>query len=393
MERSIFDVIREPRRLAALQAEWDDLFRRAPGAGIYQSFNWCWTAWETMFGPAGARLCCLVLRRADRLVLAWPFAIVPYHRFWSVARQLGSPGDYPEMLVDGGPDRAQLAELAWAHLRKTCSADLVLLEHVRSGSLLGHALQSDGARPRQTEPAPYVDWNEFPDFATYWRSRGKSFRGHIDRRQRRLQELGPVSFSVESHPEAIAELFSWLLLTKRDWLARRRQAPAAWMQMTGYPEFLRAVQGRLGDGAVKAFTLKLGERILAVHLSLVDDGGILFLHPAYDTEFLAYTPGSLLHRHTLAWACERSLNFDFLWGGQDYKQRFANRNCDVFDTLVPVSPKGKLFCRLKEAQASATAELLRHNVSAGRAWLASRAGRIIPANAGRTPPTVQPSED
>src|SRR5206468_4188970 len=89
------EIVGAPDAFRALEPEWDRLYARAASPYLTQSFEWNLCSWETFVQPVGGRLRCVVVRAQGSVVLIWPFAVTPYHRFWRVARSLATgAGDY-----------------------------------------------------------------------------------------------------------------------------------------------------------------------------------------------------------------------------------------------------------------------------------------------------------
>jgi CelD/BcsL family acetyltransferase involved in cellulose biosynthesis len=71
-----------------LCTEWDDLWRRSPGASAVQTFSCCFYTWKYIAKPAKRKLFCIVARENGAAVFIWP--LVKYRKaFWSIIRPLG----------------------------------------------------------------------------------------------------------------------------------------------------------------------------------------------------------------------------------------------------------------------------------------------------------------
>src|SRR5690242_20406557 len=107
--------------------EWDDLWRRSPGAGVFQTFSCCFYTWKYIAKPAKRKLFCIVARENGAAVFIWP--LVKYRKaFWSIIRPLGpSAVEYTRPLVEESDKADYYASIAWQLLRTTCRADIINL--------------------------------------------------------------------------------------------------------------------------------------------------------------------------------------------------------------------------------------------------------------------------
>lgn len=145
-ENDRFEVVTDSDAFKALESDWDDLCLRSSRVRFTQSFAWRCTTWEQVEGPQARWLHCIVARNRDRAVLIWPFIV--YRRdHLVVASPLGCAySEYPDPLVEDGPESGQRIEAAWKTLRNTCGCDLVRFRHVRKGSPLHRFLTGKAAK-------------------------------------------------------------------------------------------------------------------------------------------------------------------------------------------------------------------------------------------------------
>ncbi|MBV9734296.1 MAG: GNAT family N-acetyltransferase [Acidisphaera sp.] len=344
-----------------LREEWRRLFARARTPYASQGFEWSRCVWETMLRPRGGRLRCVVIRAGGRLRLAWPTAVLPHHRFWSVLVPLGS-GEYTDVLAEDGPDARELAASAWKALRSRCRADFIFLERVRVGSLLSVALGEAGLPPSRLRPAPCVTWNCAGNEAAwdgYYRGLAKNLRSQTERRRRRLAERGSLAFEVVGEGERYRVLAAWMLAQKASWLTRTGRH-SEWIGSPEYAAFVQAIPhylaanpsggvGAVDMGAVKMFALCQGDAVLAAELNCISGHVVEFINGAYDPAYEQLSPGHILRAHTLRWAFDRGLTYDFRPGEERYKDAYANDGCDTANYYLTNSLRGRLHQHLGAA--------------------------------------------
>jgi len=247
-------------------------------------------------------------------------------------------GDYIDFLFEPSPEAETFAKLAWQN--RSWKADLALIGRVRVSSLLHRVLAGQAVIPVQSQPARYLEWDQFTDWTAYYRS--LSERRSIASRQRKLVERGNVSFEAANEVSEVWKLSEWMVRHKEVWLAAKG-GPSPWVGSRSYEKFLFSAPGDLRkDGSIAAFALLLDGRPIAVQICVIGMSRLIRLHDAYDQEFRAFSPQHILTIRVMEWAYERRLAVDFCFGAEPYKKVFLPGNCPVEDYRIANSQFGKL---------------------------------------------------
>jgi CelD/BcsL family acetyltransferase involved in cellulose biosynthesis len=149
----------------------------------------------------------------------------------------------------------------------------------------------------------------------------------------------------------------------------------------GLEDFYRETTRRLGDGPVHLSALLLDDKVLAAHWGYVAADRFYHLMPAHETgEWLAYAPGRLLNEWLLEWSIGRGLKFfDFGIGDEPYKFDYCDVHVPLYDALLPVSAKGRLYAGMQRLKLNAKL-LLRASplapalIAARNGWRSLRSG-------------------
>jgi CelD/BcsL family acetyltransferase involved in cellulose biosynthesis len=331
----------DPAELYALRTDWADLFQRANGRDVSQSFEWKWCAWKTTAHAAGARLFCLAIRQHGRLILVWPFTLLRHHGLWRVAKPLGTCLDYADVLIDAHA-RPDLLAYAWRCIRGEIGTDLILIDRVRSDSALRTMLFCERARLVAAQPVTYVCWDSYNDWESYWRSRTESLRKNVRRQIGQLRACGSLQFNVLEPGPALHEIVDWVFLHKKAWLALKSKGVAPWMRTAAHANFLRsAIGGVARFGNLIGFSLTLDGQPIAAQINVLSAQSMACMHATYDHAFARSSPGRVLQKFVLNWAFERRLLFDYMFGSEAYKFAFANRACDVVTLGYPQTAWGR----------------------------------------------------
>jgi CelD/BcsL family acetyltransferase involved in cellulose biosynthesis len=361
------EVVKDPGALQALQPDWDGLYQRADRPYLSQSFEWAWCAWETLAKPRDGRLHCIAIREDSRLVLVWPLFILRRRHFWKAVLPLNMSLDYTDLLVEALPHAGSLAALAWRTLWETAGADLILVERVRTDSLLHQVLLTDRADHTETQCVRYVSWDGIDTWDAY-HARLPS-RRELDRKFRRLCECGEVALELIEDPKRQCEMIDWLLRHKEDWVAEKGLRPV-WRDEP-LQEFLIAVSRRVSRfGKLLTFALTLDREPIAVRTLAVDAHRMVSFHITHEPRWSKYSPGNLLLRHTLKWAFERQLLVDLNRGADlTHKKDFCNQEVEILSRRYAASGWGHVgmklhpyFARLREQLWTYLAPLRRNRV-------------------------------
>ncbi len=344
------EIVRDTSGLDKLRGDWEALFSRAERPHLSQSFEWCWSAWTMIVHPSGGRLHCIIVRSDGRIVLIFPMVIISNHLLWKIAVPLGTHGDYADVLVETLPNRYHLILSAWRAFCKNCCADVIQVDHARIHSALYKVLISEIKQPKRVEPAPYVAWDSYRDWESYWNSRHKSFRTDVGRRHRRLMEVGRVSFEVITGGEKYKELVEWMLVHKDNWVELKKRDRAPWIRSSQYKNFLLLVHERVRSvGELSIFALFLDGNVIAAELNRIDSNRLESIHASYDLNYAKYGPGNILAQKALEWSCNRKLTYDFLFGDNKHKRILCDGSLEVASFHVNLTYWGRVYEQLKAA--------------------------------------------
>ena len=324
-----YEIITEPNKFLSLKRHWDDLYERSTEQDLTQSFEWCRCSWETVARPQGRQLHCVVVWQGGQAALIWPF--VTHGQFPRNARPLGpETSEYSNVLVESGAEADQKILLAWGILRKSLPTDKILLPFVRTGSVLHRAIAASKIAPRAVEvwTTLYVNWEQYHDWESYYRSLKRDFRAELRRTRQRLAELGKLTFEPIHDSLQFPIILDWMFRRKTDWFARTNQN-SIWRDTNLYKNFLIAVAGTQMISQIRIFVLRLNNEIISAVLCRISKLRVENVIAVFDPRYSRYGPGQLILEDILKWTFERRLDCDFRLGNQPYKQRWTNSTSEV----------------------------------------------------------------
>lgn len=338
-------VLSDPQVLHDLRAEWLDLLGRSPRWSAAHTPDYVIQGWEIAAHDPGRRLAVVVVRRDGKLVCLWPLQV--RRQGWrTVGVHLGngSREEYAGPLVAQG-EGVETVHAALAAARK--AADVLTVYGVPEGSLAEEALRSPGGMMRSwpvrspvTSLSGALDWDSWAAKAV-----SKRLRTHLRYDRKRLTELGDLRFRRMAGAQDGPRCVNWIFERKREWLAGRPRGHRSWMHSPEGPKFFNSFASRpaadtvYGD-PVEAYALTLDDRILAACICFTSSDRVEYFTTAYDPEFGAYGPGTLIIQDCIAIAIGRRLDFDFRITQDAYKQRWVDRY-DVYQSfIIAGSPRG-----------------------------------------------------
>lgn len=336
------DVVRDLAALRELEGEWRRVYAADPEAHFFLSWPWMSKRLERRVGWS-----VLVARpSAD----APPVALFPIKQRTQTDRrgraysEITMPGrgaaDYTGFICQ--PEHEVRVGLTFAAYLLGLDWQVMSLECLRASEQRMSGLMDAFAAARMTverEPimmqgidnsrCPYA---ELPgDFDAYLAQLSSNTRQKLRRYLRKvdgttLRVTLAEPQTLELHMEALLQL----------WCARWGTQKRDRLEL-----LVRSTREELSDamdnGALFLPVLWRGETPIAALASMLDHekGHVLVQLGARDMAFEELSPGTILHAHSIRWACERGfVRYDFLRGNEAYKYAFATGERQIESLVV-----------------------------------------------------------
>jgi len=341
------EVLSGAHGLETLLPDWWRLAEQQRGSVLFQTPAVI-EIWARHFAGIRAKgLSTLVLRKARRPVLIWPLQI-ERRGFIKVVRGAGAPiGQYDDVLIDHECDVTELFSIAYESLKESLRPDLLMLERVRSDSVLHRALA--GTPPTGAlESAPFVD---LADGASAAFARRKCYAAKQHRKRvRRFEKSGAVAMQIAVDPAEAATWMAEALALKRLWLRDTGRLSRAFIR--------RATGICLADLARRLSRPDVSPRLVVAKLSL--DGKTTaieagFAHRrtfhlylrVFSPEFAYLGPGNILTERMLEWCAANGMErYDMLPPGSRNKAEWQSGEVGVADFALPVTRIGRLYAAI-----------------------------------------------
>jgi CelD/BcsL family acetyltransferase involved in cellulose biosynthesis len=182
----------------------------------------------------------------------------------------------------------------------------------------------------QMDGAPFISLPNAEDkkraIADFFGSSRKHLRQELDRRLRRLRELGEVEFIVT--PGCSAQLLkTYFDLEARGWKGRGGTA------VTDDPNVVRLHEDFANEVAARnalfVYELRFNGTTIAMSMNIRDGDTMIHWKTSYDEEYSRYAPGNLLFRQLLSDCIQDGLSeIDFLSPSTPNKRTWATGERD-----------------------------------------------------------------
>lgn len=255
--------------------------------------------------------------------------LVLWRRSWKQAAQrvllpVGHDDfDYNEPLVIAGGEAFDWSNF-WSAMLSECRKtygheyDRIELKGVRGIYVAGHSFFTE------KEECPLLDLSRLSDAGECMRTLSGGERRELERRKRNLQAIGEVSHHVydaaEDHQAAGA------LIKMLD--AHRRRWPKAYKADGFHRKLLLQL---MPAGLLHFSELRLANKAISWRFAFKDRQTFYSYMPAFDVEWMQYSPGTLHLLENIKWAIQHKYaTFDFLRGREKYKDSWSSGVISLF---------------------------------------------------------------
>jgi CelD/BcsL family acetyltransferase involved in cellulose biosynthesis len=330
-----------PSSLSTAEREtWRDLLGARADTAPFVDEDWV-TAWTQAFRPREPLLVCdrgpgqlVGLGAVQSITETWAA------RRLSVVQSLTNV-ESPRFEFLARDGRIDILERLW---RALCDGqwDVIRMEYLPMDSptlRAGITVADQLGWSRVVEPTLESPWRSLPRTAGAWdEGLKRKFKSNLRNRERRLQALGDVTFSVAADGAARRTAFDlFYALEASGWKGQRGTAIA---RRTSAKAFYDNLEERTGQ-QMWVPILSVAGRPAAAQLIRVEGRTLFLLKTAYDPEFAPYAPGQLLTARLIRYGIEHGMDtLDFLgdhmtWKA-DWEPRLRQHCC-----LMLFAPSGR----------------------------------------------------
>jgi CelD/BcsL family acetyltransferase involved in cellulose biosynthesis len=353
-EQIAFEIVRDSDGMHALREDWQRLWQASASDFYLLGFPALWRTWKQVLEPRGDTLHIVVGRLAGRVVLIWPTVVrrKRYYGIWREARWLGrDPIDYSEVLIELSAERDVWIKAALDHLIATAKVDFLYFESVRADALVHPVLARANALEEPDAPAPFADLRQYSDGSELEKRMGKRFRGSMNRRLRRLEEVGPVTFEHDPAPEGLDETVHWMNERKREWMDERGFVVGHGIEEEHGTSLIDIIRDGAAAGHTLVSRLSVNGQLIAASVNFLSNRRMYYDYGSFDLRWAKYSPGSLLLRETIRWAVDNGVEtIDLARGTDHYKLKWSDGEVPVSDYMIARTALGRLLGIVRESK-------------------------------------------
>jgi len=337
-----YEIVTDEEALLTLKEEWDDLWKRANGSH-YQSFEFCWIAWQQVARPKKRLLRCVVRRYGGKLALVWPLVIHSRLLWTCLCPLCPEAADYSGMLVDYRVPTTEWVEGAWRIAMQRCGADFLHLPYLYEGTDLYRVAANAAPLIVQVRNILYVaklsEESRNYDWTSFCNSLDTAHERKPGSVARRLGKKGQLGWRLidPCDKAAIACAIDLMLEWKRDW-SDRVGKHGAWLDSVHYRNFLvEWISSHSFSSRAHLLVISLDGVPLTSLVFCVANGRVNTVIGSFNQAYRNLSPGLLAFEYVMKWAFDRRLDVDFGPGTERYKQFWSRGNVTNVWTLRTVA--------------------------------------------------------
>lgn len=182
---------------------------------------------------------------------------------------------------------------------------------------------------------------------------------HYKKRLARFRQGGGFRLIEAATPQEVSTLIDAFFVLKGERL--RKMGIANVFDGDAMEAFFRKLFASALDTAPAPFVLhglEANGKVVAVNGLSVTDHGFVFEFSGIDDSDPATSPGYFLNYNTIEWACRLDKRlFDFSVGDEPYKRSWADVETWQFETLLPLTARGRVLALYERGRAGAVRRL------------------------------------
>jgi CelD/BcsL family acetyltransferase involved in cellulose biosynthesis len=174
---------------------------------------------------------------------------------------------------------------------------------------------------------------------------GNSFRRRLKGKERKLQKRPGYRYHVAASEADVKRLLDWFLSIKPLRMAEQK-LPNVFAE-PGVEDFIRsACMAKFAGGGhvIDIHALECDDEVIAIFAGVADGHRFSMMFNTYTMSGNSrYSPGLVLMRNIIDHYAGRGYRaLDLGIGSDDYKRLFCRSNEPIFDSFIPLSPRGRV---------------------------------------------------
>jgi CelD/BcsL family acetyltransferase involved in cellulose biosynthesis len=342
---AIISVLRSKAALVSIADDWRALGQEAGNnAGLFQSYGWI-SQWLAQYETAlmDVKPLIIVGYQSGRLVFVWPLMKSRSHGL-DVIEWLTSPsGQYGDIVLAPGLSPSDWQEAALKLLKRSESADLLRLRHVRVGSAFHAFAERHMLDASSPESAPYMELSAFKTEADYEARYNSSQRKRRKKIRKELEAFGEVEFKRLSPGTETDRAIAAAIDEKTKWLEQRGRINRI-MSCPLHMSFLQSLARNPSPDVETVVTeITAGGKPVSWEIGFRCNGTHFGYITSHVNEMTDYSPGRLhMHYSQLLALKDGMQRFDLMVPNDVHKESWSSDMVHTNDYYLPMSRMGQL---------------------------------------------------
>ncbi len=341
---AIITILRGKTALASIASDWRTLAKEAGNnAGLFQSYGWI-SQWLAQYETAhsGVKPLIIVGYQSGRLVFVWPLMKSRSHGL-DIIEWLTSPsGQYGDIVLAPGLSPIDWQEAALKLLKRSESADILRLRHVRVGSAFNSFAERHMLNASSPESAPYMDLSSFKSEAEYESRYNSSQRKRRKKIRKELEAFGEVEFKRLSPGPESDRAIAAAIAEKIEWLEQRGRINRI-MSCPRHLSFLQDLARNPSSDVETVVTeITAGGKPVSWEIGFRSNGTHFGYITSHVNEMTDYSPGRLHMHYSQVLALKDGMQrFDLMVPNDVHKESWSTAMVHTNDYYLPMSRKGQ----------------------------------------------------
>ncbi|QSP93693.1 GNAT family N-acetyltransferase [Marinobacter salinisoli] len=319
-------VVRSATEFECIREQWDSFVGKVNPVPLPMTFAWLWSWWKAFSLEGGMEMEFRCVYQGPELVGVAPLVRLK-HRYRGVTVTLlklaaNGHSPYSSVIVDTALSPAA-RNRAFSLLTQVGAGEIGLFLKVEQDSELQHFLLDDPGRGKAhkrvgQKPSlrtPVVNINQ--SWEDFYRSRPRSLKKSLNHKMNRFRKYGGFTIheeKIRSTDQPIVE--DLITVSARSW---KSTVGNDLKSNTRSRQFLVNLIKVLGPSeSLSAWVIRDKERPVAFELHLIFDNVVYPIRADYDSEYKAYSPGSVLECSALKHLFEQGRYQQYYTCADDY---------------------------------------------------------------------------
>ena len=329
-------IIRSIKELQNIESEWNALLKSSPNENVFLSFEWNFLWIKYFLSGKDNLFIMLVYNDANELEALAPFFLKRFFVFFKLLIFIsGDYSDYLDIIVKNGADKERIYSEIFGEIIKNKIADIICMKQV-SEELLNRIKKNifvhNGLKLNYKESGGCYYFNLPDSMGDYMKRFNSKQRYNILNRVEKAEKnnigfIGSSTIDKSLFNEYLNYFFD---LHQKRWNEKGKRGVFYSKKIKNFfTELFTALHGKnkiaLSFLAINEGANGGGKEKIISSAVCFDSGNKRQVYlPGFDTKYSNYHPGMVLTYYIIKEAVENKYEeFDFLKGGEEYKQRFG----------------------------------------------------------------------